>query len=468
MTATDEQRLASWIEANIGGRVVRVEHLQRWRPGWNIDLEIDGAVLALHARGDRELNFAIPCRIAGEVPIHDMLEVNGLPVPHAYGLCDDPYSLVMDRLRGDVDLTFAASDDERTQLIEEYLSMLPKIYGISGDDLARAGFAVPTTAEGVALDSFGRFEKVHDELMEVRDPVAEFLRRWLHHNYPHDRDQATFVTYDAFQFMFEHGRITGLLDFELACVGDPMMDLAALRVRDTIKNLGDLSLIAHGFEVATGMTVDHDAVDYHSVMYNTLTVLSAAPPIVSPIRTTDYVSHCAWYVNSARWAFADIAEMRGFTLDTVAVPASKPSRHGPSYTHLATALKARSAEAPDDYEVASLYRHARHLRRVDEIGAALLAADLDDLAALLGRRVDAAHMDLALLDFIDGSGEDEAESLVKLLDRRVQRMHLLLAPTGSLLLRHPPLRNLRHDVEDRVDDSQRWPAGAIPGTRSIG
>ena len=69
-----------------------------------------------------------------------------------------------------------------------------------------------------------------------------------------------------------------------------------------------------------------------------------------------------------------------------------------------------------------------------------------------------------LLRVIDGSGADDVEALVRLLDRRVQRMHLLLAPPGSLLLRHPLLRSLRHDVEDRVDDSQRWPAGAIPGT----
>jgi aminoglycoside phosphotransferase (APT) family kinase protein len=464
MSLTDEQRLAGWIEANLGGTVTRVERLQRWRPGWDVDLVVDGSLLPLHARGERERNFAIPYRIADELPIHHLLEANGLPVPHAYGLCDSPYSLVMDRLAGAVDLTFASSDDERAQLIEEYLSMLPRIYGISSQDIAAAGFAVPTTAEGVALDSFRRFEAVHDELMPVRDPVAAFLRRWLHRNFPPDRDQAMFVTYDAFQFMFENGHITGLLDFELACVGDPMMDLAALRVRDTIKNLGDLSAIAHGFEAATGMTVDHDAVDYHTVMYNTLTVLSAAPPIAAPERTTDYVSHVAWYVNSARWAFEILAEMRGFTLDQVESPPSRASRYGPSYAHMATALRARSGETPDDYEAASLYRNARHLRRIDDIGASLLADDLDDASALLGHAVTAENLERELLDFIDSAGPEHDEQLTRMLDRRVQRQHLLLAPTGSLLLRHPQLRHLRPDVVDNIDDAQRWPAGSIPGT----
>ncbi len=182
--------------------------------------------------------------------------------------------------------------------------------------------------------------------MAVRDPVSAFLRRWLHRNYPRHRDRAVFLTYDAFQFMFEKGRITGLLDFELACVGDPMMDLAALRVRDTIKNLGDLSVIAQGFEGATGIGIDLDAVDYHTVMYNTLTVLSAGPPMVAPERTTDYVSHLAWYVNSARWAFEVIAEMCGFALEPVDVPGPQASRHAPSYGHLVEALRARSVESP--------------------------------------------------------------------------------------------------------------------------
>ncbi len=273
-----------------------------------------------------------------------------------------------------------------------------------------------------------------------------------------------FVTYDAFQFMFEDGRITGLLDFELACIGDPMMDLAALRVRDTIKNLGDLAAIAQGFEAAAGIVVDHDAVDYHTVMYNTLTVLSAGPPIVAPQRSTDYVSHLAWYVNSARWAFEVIAEMRGFALEPVDVPSSQPSRNAPSFGHLAQALRARSTESPTDYEAVSLYRHARHLRRVDDIGQQLLDADVADVAALIGRRVTASTIDLELLEFIDHSVESDDEELVKVLDRRVQRLHLLLGPPGSLLLRHPQLRHLRSDVADNVDEAQRWPAGAIPGT----
>jgi hypothetical protein len=56
---------------------------------------------------------------------------------------------------------------------------------------------------------------------------------------------------------------------------------------------------------------------------------------------------------------------------------------------------------------------------------------------------------------------------VRLLDRRVQRQHLLLGPEGSNLLRHPRLRSVRPDrgTERSAPDDQAWTPGLIAGTR---
>jgi Phosphotransferase enzyme family len=462
--AKAESSLGAWIERRIGGRVVRIERLERWRPAWDVDVERDGAIVALHARGEREPNFAIPWRIADEMPTHDLLERAGLPVPHAYGLCEEPYALVMDRLPGFVDLSFAASDEERFALIEEYLQLQAKIYEINLADAAAAGFDCPTDARGIALGSFMKFEEVYDALMAVPDPVTEFLRLWLHRNYPPDRVRSRFITYDAFQFMFEGGRITGLLDFELAHVGDPMMDLAALRIRDTIKNLGDLPAIAARYAEVTGEEVDHDVVDYHTVMYNAITVLSASPPLASPVGTTDLMSHMAWYVNSARWAFEVMADILGIELAPVDPPTERPSRHRAAFQHLANGTRRPVERDEADYERATLHRVARHLLRVDQVGREVEESDLDDLEALLGVRPGPEKADDELLGFIAGAGPAHDEALVRLLDRRVQRQHLLMAPEGSLMLRHPRLRSLRPGISDETRDEDRWPPGAIPGT----
>jgi hypothetical protein len=465
----EESRLGAWIEGAVGGRAVRVDRLARWRPAWDVDVEVGGHPVALHARGEREARIAMPYRIADEVAVHDLLETHGVPVPHAYGLCDDPYALVMDRLPGNVDLSFAADDGERERLLDEYLEILTRIYSIPLAAAADAGFAIPLDSAATGLGGFWRpMEGVYDgSMVDVpADPIAVFLRRWLRDNAPDGRrEHARFTTYDSFQFMFEHGRITGLLDFEHAHVGDPMMDLAALRVRDTIKNIGDLAATAARYEAITGITVDHDVVEYHTVLYNCHSVLSVGPPLADPLPGTDWLSYLAWYVNGARWAFECIAEIRGFHLDPVSIPEPRPSRHAPALRYLVAGLRdATSPASGGGYELAGLGRIANHLKRVDEVGAALDTADLSDLARVLGHRPDPADADAELLDLVERAGPEREEELVRLLDARAQRLHLSMASPKSLMLRHPRLRSLRPDRPTERDPNDGWPAGAIPGT----
>ena len=168
-----------------------------------------------------------------------------LPVPHAYGLCDDPYALVMDRLPGQVDLSFAPTTRARAparRLPRDARPHLrhPALRGrrrrvrrprrLGGDGARRvtgAGWRRSTTRRWRVCPSIR-------SRCSSGGGCATTSRRTGY-------AAARFITYDSFQFMFEDGRITGLLDFEHAHVGDPMMDLAALRVRDTIKNIGELS-----------------------------------------------------------------------------------------------------------------------------------------------------------------------------------------------------------------------------------
>jgi hypothetical protein len=457
-----DARLAAWVERQLHGTVRRVARLPRWRPAWDVDVEVNGRLVPLHARGERERSILMPYRIADEVVIHALLEHHGLPVPHVYGLCDDPYALVMDRLPGHVDLSFARDDAERKRLLDEYLGLLARLYEIPLADVTAAGLELPADDAATGLGYLRKLEADYDPLMEGQpvDPIAVFFRRWLAENYPRGRRaSARFILYDAFQFMFADGRITGILDFELAHVGDPMMDLAALRIRDTIKSIGDLADVGARYEKVTGIRVDHDVVEFHTVLYNVISVISTAPPLAVPVSGVDWLSYLAWYVNGARWAFECIAEMRGYRLEPVAIPEPRPTRHARAYRHLVSGLRAATG-----YEQASLGKLANHLRRVDEVGPALDTADLDDLARVLGVDPGSAGPDAALADLVLHAGPDREEELVRLLDARAQRIQLTLASPRSLIVRHPRLRSLRVDHPSVRDADEGWPAGAIPGT----
>jgi aminoglycoside phosphotransferase (APT) family kinase protein len=464
----DEALLAAWVERQFHGNVVRIERVPRWRPAWDIDVEVRGRSVALHARGEREPTILMPFRIADEIRIHDLLEEHGLPVPHAYGLCQDPYALVMDRLDGHVDLTRATDDAEREGLLDQYLEFLAAIYSIPLASAQAAGARNPADDAGTALGYFRMLEADYDRLMANApiDPTAAFLRRWLAEHVPRDRHPARrFILYDAFQFMFADGRITGLLDFELAHIGDPMMDLAALRVRDTIKNIGDLCSLGLRYEKVTGIPLDHDVVDYHCVLYNAISVVSVRPPLTAPSPGVDWLSYLAWYVNGARWAFEVIADIGGYELEPVTIPPPVPTQHAPAYQHLVQELRTSDSQLADpDYHRVALGKLANHLRRVDEVGPSLLAADLDDLARVLGYRPDPEEADEALAEVVLNAEPAQEEALVRLLDARAQRAQLTLASPRALIVRHPKLRSLRPGRSQHRATDDGWPAGAIPGT----
>jgi hypothetical protein len=270
--------------------------------------------------------------------------------------------------------------------------------------------------------------------------------------------------------MFEKGRITGLIDFELAHVGDPLSELAVLPVRDTIKNLGDLSKIAMAWSDITGEELDYDVLDFHGIAYNAHAVLSAAPLIVTPPANGELMSYFGWYVNGARWAFERMAELGGFELGTVDPPAARPSRHSPGFDLLVERLSNRGAAmGVGDHEKALSFRVARYLQRADQIGRAVEEEDLNDAADLLGHRPEPQELDTALVSFIRTSTPDDEENLARLLDRRVQRLHLTLGPEGSMMLRHPRLKSLRpgHDggPGSGAADDLPWTPGLIAGTR---
>jgi hypothetical protein len=170
-------------------------------------------------------------------------------------------------------------------------------------------------------------------------------------------------------------------------------------------------------------------------------------------------------VNGARWAFESIAEIRGYTLDPVEIPEPRPTRHAPALRYLVDGMRAAAGRHRDDYELAGLGRIASHLRRVDEIGAQFDADDLAALAELLGHRPEPADADAELVEFIGRAGPEHEEALVRLLDARVQRVHLTMASPTSLMLRHPVLRSLRPGRSAARARDESWPTGAIPGTR---
>lgn len=468
---TGAQHIVAFVEDNIGGTVIALERIPRWRAGWYLTARRDGRDHELYARGERGADFASPFDLAHEARVHDLLETHAVPVPHVYGLAEgSPRALIMDRVPGQQGLALASDDATRRRLMTTYVEHLVRIHHIAHDDLRAAGFRVPTERVDTAMSEVFRNVENKYLALDRRDPLIEFLRGWLRRNIP-ARTRPAFVTWDSAQFLHHDGELTALIDFELAHVGDAYMDLAAMRTRDSIEPLGDLHVTFAQYAERMGEPIDFAALRFYEISQLTVTLMLQFPVLVEPDAESDYVTHLTWYVDSARYALDILAERLAVELDRVAVPAPAPSSAHTRLRHLVRSLRTlarsepksdltrygiavdptigerRSSSAPVDefvgWQARCAYRLARHLQRVDEIGATIAADDRADVAHLTGRAVsDDDAADHALLAFIDAADSDCDVGLLRLFSARLQRQHMTLGPADSLIVRHRPLQPL--------------------------
>ena len=460
-----------FVETHLGGTVVAIERIPRWRAGWYLTLERDGETIEIYARGERGPDFPSPFDLEHEARVHALLEANGVPVPHVYGLAEGPVrTLIMARVPGQQGLALARDDATRRELMTTYVSHMARIHNIDGERLRHAGFRVPTDPTDVAMSEVFRNVETKYLLLGRRDPLIEFLRSWLWRNVP-QRTRSTFVTWDSAQFLQHDGELTALIDFELAHVGDAYMDLAALRTRDSIEPLGDLHVTFAEYERLMGESIDFQRLRFYEISQLTVTLMLQFPVLVAPDPESDYVTHLTWYIDSARYALDIMAELFEIDLDTVDVPQAAPSTYHTRLRHLVTTMRTLARSEPKTdlarYGIAvdptmaertsastavdefvrwrarCAYRLARHLQRVDEIGPTLDAQNRDDVARLVQHEVvDDAHADETLLAVIDAVGAERELELLQLFATRLQRLHMLLGPADSLIVRHRVLQSL--------------------------
>jgi hypothetical protein len=408
-----------WLEANLG-RVVHLERQARWRPVWFAGVERDGEVLELCVRGDRT-DFPGIFPLEHEMLVERLLHERGIPVAAVHGWIDEPRAFVIDRVAGANDFA-ACGDDERDAVMDDYMAVLARIHAL---DVA------PFEAAGVGRDGMARYEAYYRGTKRRPEPFLEFALAWLRRNPlpPHDRE--ALVVWDSGQFHHRDGRVEAVLDLELAHIGDPMMDLAAFRMRDTVIGYGDLGRLYDRYAQATGTPVDLAAIRHHHLAFTLSNELAFHAALADPPPGSDYMTNLQWCCETNLFAVEALADEIGVELPAVVVPEPSVSTGAVAAAHLVAELRS------GDYEQRRLFRLARHLQRVDEIGCECTDADLDDLRELLGRRPatwqdgDAALERFVLAD--DGAHDAE---LVVLFHRRLWRAHQQLGPPGSAMTRH--------------------------------
>jgi len=128
------------------------------------------------------------------------------------------------------------------------------------------------------LDVVDRWQEVYEEKHLVRDPVTEEAFEWLRSRVPEDAQTGVVHgDYRVGNALVDDGRVTAVLDWELAYIGDVRFDLGYLALeRLAGKHLRPVTPLLNGFADAdwffdeyarlTGRSVDRDVVRTFSVL----------------------------------------------------------------------------------------------------------------------------------------------------------------------------------------------------------
>lgn len=435
LTAADAN-IERWFETEFGGTVVELARQARWRPVWFATVDRDGERHELVVRGDRtDMPLIFP--LEHEMAFQRILGDHGIPVATVRGWIDEPPAYVMDMVAGQEHFP-DTSDEDRAAAVDDYLAILARLHQLPLEPFVAAGIRRADEPAGAGLIGLARYEEHYRSLKHHHDPMLEFFLGWLRRNPVDSKGREAPIVWDSGQFHHADGKIVAVLDLELGHIGDPMMDLAAWRMRDTIVGYGDMMTLYARYEELSGEPVDMDAIRWHHLAFTLSNQLAFSSALKHPAPSSDLMTNLQWCYETNLFATEALADELRLDLPSVDLPEPRVSEAEPGHLHMLRALRnVRSDDRFLQHELRTLFRLSRHLQRRDEIGDAVATADLDDLESLLGARPHNWREGEAKLEqfVLDDDGRND-EAILRVLHKRNLRAHMLLGPAGSAMTHH--------------------------------
>jgi aminoglycoside phosphotransferase (APT) family kinase protein len=434
--------LTTWIEKHVGGEVVQIERLGRWRPVWRAEIREGSETKHLLIKGERTSNV-LPYSLAYEAHMMQVLNANGISqVPYVYGVCENPVAFVMDFLEGErnTDLlrttsaTTSALSDERKAASLHYMDILAKIHGIEPGKFVASGATLPIGAREIALANAERYAVMVSEAGIV-EPSLTFAYSWMRRHVPMHRTRCSFVTGDCGQFLNQGAAVTAVLDMEMAHLGDPLHDLACFRGRHPVEDLGDISVLYDRYAKTTGERIDVPTLAYHTVVF--LAVGLCATMLIRAERASggSWVE-AAMQVNFiGRRGMEALADVAGVELDVVRLP-DQP-RVTPTEDLALESLIREIDQLQTSPEFADWQRSIisdipRFLLNQAHYGQWATEEDLKEIARIVGRKHDdIKQANQALHEFISHAGPEHDTALVRYFHRSFLRQCHLFAGPGA-------------------------------------
>lgn len=423
----DEEKLRHCVEHLTNGRVTAMERQIRWRPAWFVEVERDGELIPVHIRGDRNSDVVPFPDLRREADVIEILEQHGIPVPHIYGMCEDPPAIVMQTVPGTRDVSTAENDEQRRSVARQYIDALVAMHQLPLEPFVARGIKLPRGAEEIALAGLEAYTPLYRKHKHRPEPLIEFATRWLRSNIPAHRTKPGFIAFDAGQFLFEKGKLTALYDFEFSMIGDPLTDLATMAMRQSIEPMGDeINNLCHYYAQRIGEDLDVKVVHYHIALFSTVACMQFVGAIGNPQPGDPHDVYLEWDLALRRSLILILAECLGVDIDKPESLSSPIGGNAVLLKKLDDAVSQIGAEA--DAEQArkdAACKLVEYLVLVDQYGDELERLANQEAARILGKTCkDKSQRDEEMEQFVNTAGPEHNAALLRFFANEIERQVL--------------------------------------------
>ena len=219
-----------------------------------------------------------------EFRIYQLLRDTGVPVPEVHWLETDPRWLerpffVMDRLPGEASaqaLVAGGFGGHAEAVARQKVEILARIHSLDWQEMGIDFLDLPEGADRCGDQEIGRWETIMREQALEPQPTLELALAWLRAHRPvAQRVTLVHADYRTGNLLVDGDRITGVLDWEMVHLGDPLEDVAWVCLRSW-RWAGDACVggllprleFYHRYEAASGLKVNPESVRFWEVLGN--------------------------------------------------------------------------------------------------------------------------------------------------------------------------------------------------------
>jgi aminoglycoside phosphotransferase (APT) family kinase protein len=280
LSADPRTALTAWVESATGQRIVAFEPIPGGgsRSTYVVDTTYRSSSEAACSRyllrvdnGLGPLSKTI-FTIGREHRILTALHAVGRAVPaiHHYSAAHD--AMLMQFIRGKTSYQTSAGDDLQRRI---QANLMREIVSLHEHDVASLGLTEFADCRDVASAlerDLGVVGDMYRNLVLLKEPELELALRWLAANVPDRERRASLVHGDVGpgNFLFgEEGEILAIIDWEVAHMGHPLEDLAAVLCRALGVSFGTADEHIANYERESGQRVDRRKLDYFVILVMT-------------------------------------------------------------------------------------------------------------------------------------------------------------------------------------------------------